>query len=719
MNRTRPFVPRYLAVLAALIGGVLFSWGPAWGAGSGFSKVQIEKAYGKLPLHFIHNQGQMDERVKYYTQGSGPSLFFTSEGIYFTLPPEKPAASGSDPIRKMLHLQPLEMRPGVEILGLEAQDGKVNYFIGNEPQKWRPNIPTFKAILYREAYPGIDLKFYGSGQQLEYDLIVKPGADPTRVKLRYAGSKNLRVNSEGDLMIELPGGGALIQKQPVIYQELAGRRVPREGKFRLDPESPGLIRLALADYDRRYPLVIDPVLSFSTFLGGGANDYGWGIAVDGEGNIYITGETFSTDFPKAAPYDGTLGGTADAFVTKINAGGTAVVYSTYLGGGGGDGGMGIAVDQAGNAYVIGNTKGSFPLKDPIQDTYSANGDVFVTKLNASGSALIYSTYLGGSLPDYGRGIAVDASGNAYITGETASDSFPTTDNAYDKTLAGTTDAFVARIGMKNDPQVGHEVPYLVYSTFLGGNDVDSGSGIAVDGQGNAYVTGWTNSFEFPNNRPSIPFLGGNDVFVTKFGPTGALVYSLRLGGSQSDYGRSIAVDTGGCAYVTGETDSGDFPKKNYVGNRGGTKDAFVARFNNDGSVLVYSRYLGGTDMDWGRAIAVDGASNAYVTGWTRSSDFPTPGAFQTQFKGQLDAFVTKVNPDGTLAYSSYLGGSNFDYGTGIAVGPRGNVFITGHTSSATDFPTKKSLYPYNSGYDVFVVKLSESVHVPLDLLLLE
>jgi len=241
----------------------------------------------------------------------------------------------------------------------------------------------------------------------------------------------------------------------------------------------------------------------------------------------------------------------------------------------------------------------------------------------------------------------------------------------------------------------------------------------VDGQGNAYVTGWTNSWNFPNNRISIPFLGGNDVFVTKFGPAGALDYSLRLGGALSDYGRSIAVDAAGCAYVTGETDSLDFPKKNYVGERGGTKDAFVARFNTDGSVLVYSRYLGGTNQDWGRAIAVDQTGNAYVTGWTRSTDFPTPGGFQTQFKGQMDAFVTKVKPDGTLAYSSYLGGSNFDYGEGIAVGPRGNVFITGHTSSSTDFPTKRSLYPYNSGFDVFVVQLSEGVYVPLDLLLLK
>ena len=718
MKLNRPFFPGYFGILATLLLSALLSGGPTWGAGSVSTEVQLQRTYGLLPLYFIPNEGQIDERVKYYSRSGGSSLFFTSEGIHFGLPSRKPAATGLSPAGKMLHLQPLGMRPGVEILGLEAQEGKVNSFIGNEPKKWRTNIPTYQAILYREVYPGIDLKFYGNGGQLEYDLIVKPGADPTQIKLRYTGSKHLRVNADGDLVIHLPGGGELIQKQPAVYQELAGRRVPREGKYRLDPKSPGVIRLALAAYDPRYPLVIDPVLTFSTFLGGGADDYGWGIALDQEGNIYITGETNSPDFPKVAPYDSTLGGSTDAFVTKINARRSALIYSTYLGGGNVDGGMGIAVDQAGNAYVIGNTKGDFPLKDPIQDTNKGNGDVFVTKLNPNGN-LIYSTFLGGSLPDYGRSIAVDAEGNAHITGETQSSLFPTTTNAYDRTLGGTIDAFVAKIGVGYDPRVGYNVPYLVFSTLLGGDTEDSGSGIAVDPNGNAYVTGWTNSYNFFNNRPSIPFLGGYDAFVTKFGPTGALDYSLRLGGSASDRGRSIAVDTAGCVYITGETFSLDFPKKNFVGDLGGSSDAFVARFNNDGSVLVYSRYLGGSSIDLGRSIAVDQTAppdvNAFVTGITYSSDLPSRGS--SQFQSQGDAFVAKVKPNGTLAYSYYLGGSNYDSGQGIAVDRKGNVFITGSTSS-TNFPTKGPLYPYNSGSEAFVAKLSEAIHVPLDLLLL-
>jgi hypothetical protein len=722
----------FLAVLGALLtaGPGVSSPAQSERAATSSRQVEVLAKYGRLPLHFIANQGQIDRKVRFYARRGGSTFFFTREGLVLTLPEtgdeghskaasRKASRTGPEQAsrRKVtLRLTLLGLSPEVKVEAIEPLQGRVNYFVGKDPHKWHPDIPTYRAVVYREAYPGIDLKFYGNGRQLEYDIIVRPGADPSKVKFRCCGVQGLEVTPAGDLTLKLLGVGELVYKKPLIYQEIGGQRQVRTGRFQVQQARDGYVYgFTLAAYDPRHPLIIDPVLRYSTYLGGGATDYGNGIDVDQGGNIYITGETSSTDFPKAASYDDILGGT-DTFVTKINSGGTDLVYSTYLGGSGWDTGMEIAVDGAGYAIVVGTTfSADFPMKYPIQDTNKGNGDVFVTKLNASGSDLVYSTFLGGTLGEYGQGIAMDRSGYAYVAGETWSEGFPVTENAYDKTLDGERDAFVCKIGMRYDRQLEHFVPYLVYSTFLGGSDIDSGSGIAVDGLGDAYVTGWTNSLDFPKNRP-IPCLGQYEAFVTKFDPAGALVYSLCLGGSSADFGMSIAVDRYGCAYVTGETHSSNFPKKNYVGDLGGSSDAFVTKINIFGDVLMYSRYLGGSSYETGDAIAVDGADNAYVTGKTYSTDFPQQNPFQPNNKGNSDAFVTKVRPDGTLAYSSYLGGSNFEWSEGIAVDSKGRVCIAGYTNSS-DFPPKRSLYPYNSGYDVFVVQLSGGVHVPLDLLL--
>jgi hypothetical protein len=379
-------------------------------------------------------------------------------------------------------------------------------------------------------------------------------------------------------------------------------------------------------------------LIYSTYLGGRGGDDGYGIAVDANGNAYVAGYTGSANFPTMNPFQASLGGTEDAFVTKLNAAGNALVYSTYLGGSDQDAGLGIAVDAAGNAYVTGFTNSTdFPTKNPFQPSLGGNYDAFVTKLNTAGNAVVYSTYLGGSGVDGGEGIAADANGNAYITGSTTSTDFPTK-NPFQASSGGSTDAFVTKLdGLGNA---------AFYSTYLGGSGIDGGQGIAADAAGNAYVTGWTRSTNFPTkNAFQATFSSGeDDAFVTKLDSVGkTALYSTYLGGSGDDLGYGIAVDAAGNAYVTGETSSTDFPTKAaFQANLGGYYNAFMTKLNTGGNALVYSTYLGGSGIDIGYGIAVD-ASSVYVVGQTSSSDFPTKNAFQATFSGgEDDAFVAKI-----------------------------------------------------------------------------
>ena len=391
------------------------------------------------------------------------------------------------------------------------------------------------------------------------------------------------------------------------------------------------------------------MLEYSTYLGGSGVDQGYGIAVDSAGNAYVTGSTESTNFPTANAFQNTFGGGGDAFVTKLNAAGSALVYSTYLGGSDGDFGAGIAVDSAGNAYVTGVTDSTdFPTANALQNTNSGGiADVFVTKLNAAGSALAYSTYLGGSDFDSEPNIAVDSAGNVYVTGHTESTNFPTA-NAFQSTSGGGGgDAFVTKLNAAGSA--------LVYSTYLGGSEAEFGGGIAADSAGNAYVTGTTDSDNFPTANALQPTSGGGtgladgDAFVTKLNAAGsALVYSTYLGGSDFDYGGGIAVDSAGNAYVTGVTDSDNFPTANAFQSctYGSNQDVFVTKLNAAGSALVYSTYLGGSLFEDSGDIAVDSAGNAYVTGSTYSTNFPTANALQSTSGGDRDVFVAEAQHGG-------------------------------------------------------------------------
>jgi len=670
-------------------------------------KAQIFETYGKFPLNFEENYGQTDNQVSFLSKGSGYTLFLTPNEVVFSLTKQAEQNDNQQSSEvAVIRMQMLDANDSPKISGADELPGKSNYFIGNDAEKWYTDIPNYKKVMYQDIYQDIDLIFYGNQRQLEYDFVVMPGADPSVIKLGFEGADKLTIDKDGNLILYI-NNDKIIQHAPVIYQEYNGVKENVSGKYVLNNNDQ--VGFEISTYNSELPLVIDPVLIYSTYLGGSSFEDGTGIAVDSSGNAYVTGSTSSSsDFPKTNPIQGTFGGGgADAFVTKINSAGSTHVYSTFLGGNDFDSGFGIAVDSSGNAYVTGSTLSfNFPTINAIQGTKNGGAfDAFVTKINSAGN-VVYSTFLGGTFADGGLGIAVDDSGNAYVTGFTQSLGFPTT-NPIDSTRGGGQDAFVTKINSAGSTHV--------YSTFLGGNDFDTGRGIAVDSSGNAYVTGRTFSSGFPTTNPIDSTLGGTrDAFVTKINSAGSThVYSTFLGGSDIDEGFGIAVDSGN-AYVTGFTQSSDFPKTNPIdGTLGGTRDAFVTKINSAGSTHVYSTYLGGSNFEDGLGIAVDSSGNAYVTGKTSSSsDFPKTNPIQGTFGGGTrDAFVTKINSAGsTHVYSTFLGGNDFDSGFGIAV-DSGNAYVTGRTLSSS-FPTKFPIDNTLGGTsDVFVTKIGESIPI--------
>jgi hypothetical protein len=649
--------------------------------------------YGQLPLAFEPNVGQAAAGVNFVAHGTGYGLALT--------PTEAVLALGHN--GDTLGLELLGANPTARAAGQNLQAGVSNYLIGNDPTQWHTGVANYGGVRYQGVYTGIDLVYYGNQRQLEYDFDLAPGADPAAIRLRFSGASGESLDGTGDLVLHTAGGD-VIERAPVLYQTAAdGSRCPVSGGYVLAPD--GTASFAVGAYDRSRPLVIDPTLSYSTYLGGSGVDQATGVAVDAAGEAFVVGFTRSTNFPAPHPLQAANAGLTNAFVSKLNAAGTALVYSTYLGGSVSDEALGVAVDAAGDVYVVGvTTSTNFPTTNrPLQAAIGGGTDAFVSKLNAAGTALVYSTYLGGSGTDIANAVAVDAAGEAYVVGSTTSTNFPTAD-PLQAGNAGSTDAFVAKLNVAGTG--------LVYSTYLGAFNSDSAYGVAVDAAGEAYVVGDTQSTNFPTVNP-LPAGNGNaggvGAFVSKLNAAGtALVYSTYLGGSGDDHAYGVAVDAAGDAYVVGVTTSTDFPTANPLQAAiGATTTAFVSKLNAAGTALVYSTYLGGSSADLAFGVAVDAAGEAYVIGDTASTNFPTANPLQAANGGGTDAFVSKLNAAGTaLVYSTYLGGSSNDDATGVAVDAAGSAYVVGYTTS-TNFPTAGPLQATNGGTtDAFVTKIA-------------
>ncbi|MGO9084684.1 MAG: SBBP repeat-containing protein [Candidatus Sulfotelmatobacter sp.] len=757
-------------------------------------KSQIVENFGRLPLSFEANHGQADKSVKFLSRGRGYELYLTGDKAVLTLRSPAPGAVRVGLQRKRRPLaKSVEFAPDVvrmrlagatgkaEPTGEEPLPGTANYFIGNDPARWHTSVPTYAKVRYTGVYPGIDLVYYGNQRQLEYDFVVAPGAEPKSVRLQFSGAKELHLAANGDVVVTT-ANGALTLRKPLVYQIVDGNRRSIAGDFVLAKHTVGF---RLGSYNHAKVLVIDPVLAYSTYLGGSGADAGNAIAVDSAGNVYVAGWTTSANFPVTpGAFQTTNHATANglnAFVTKLNLNGTALLYSTYLGGSGsgngGDQASALAVDNSGNAYITGSSySADFPVTPGVfqaTNHAAANGlnNVFVAKLNPTGTALVYSSFLGGSggvnlsgspAGDQGSGLALDNSGNAYVTGEAVSTDFPVTPGAFLTTSPGQS-AFVTKLNPTGTA--------LVYSTYLGmiGDKYGSGSTtvLAVNASDNAYITGATSSTDFPvtpgvfqttNKAAANSF---NNVFVTELNSTGSgLVYSTYLGGSGTgaccagDKASAVAVDGSGNVYVAGTTQSTDFPvtpgafqtTNHGTASKYDVPNAFVTKLNPTGTALVYSTYLGGSGGivnasptlgfaggDQASGLAIDGSGNAYVTGSTASTDFPvTQGAYQTTNNDQpgcvggciggYNAFITELNSAGSaLVDSTYLGGNGInpydtvglvEFGSGdqsnaLALDGSGNIYVTGSASSS-DFPVTAGVFQttIRSPQNAFVAKLN-------------
>ena len=714
--------------------------------------------YASLPLVFEQNRGQAPPAVKFLARGNGFAVFFTKNQAVMSL--ERSAANShqqssaaafagrdahGNPARKdVLYLRWAGASPAPRVEGLGRETGSSNYLFGNDPSKWVKGVPSFSRVEYHGIYPGVDLVYYGNHRELEFDIEVAPGANLGSLRLQIAGedqpAAKVHVSSAGDLVVQTRAGDVRFRK-PVAYQPLGG---PGKGRRFLAARyvmgRSGQVGFEVSGYDASKPLVIDPVLSYSTYLGGTDYNYATGIAVDASGDTYITGHTSSVDFPVNGGVQGIFAGgncdtavnTApcfDAFVAKLNPQGTGLVYSTYLGGTGDDEGVRIAVDSSGQAYVAGFTDSiDFPTAGPVQGSNGGGAcgttayptpcyDAFVAKLTASGSNLVYSTYLGGTGDDFASSIAADSNGNAYVGGLTSASNFPVTYGTLQTSYGGGPfDGFVAKINPTGSS--------LVYSTYLGGSQEDHVNGIALDASGDAYLTGQTNSSNFPvqggfqpqytaascgSALSSFPCF---ESFVSELNSTGsALVYSSYLGGTAASYGSGIALDASGAAYVAGWTTSKDFPVTQgaYDTVWGGTNEVFVAKVAPGGGAISYATYLGDIYPDQANAIAVDGSGNAWIAGFTYGGKFPVASPLQAASGGIYDAIVSEFDPTGsTLLFSTYLGGTGNEAANDLALDSSGNVYVAGHTFS-TDFPVTPSAMTtgYTGGsYDAWIARIS-------------
>jgi len=640
-------------------------------------------------------------------------------------------ASSNEVARSTIQVRFAGANPRPALVAQELSEHKTNYLVGDGPSDFRTDIPNFARVLYRQVYPGIDIAFYGKDGGIEYDLILQPGADPDRIELDFDGASKLELDASGDLLIHTPAG-VLTQHRPAAFQERDGKREVVAADYQVLDGTKA--RLQVASYDHTRPLTIDPVLSYSTYIGGSGGWSNLGIAVDSSGNSYIATYTDATNWPTVNPYQSNKAGTIDVVVSKLNPQGTGLIYSTYIGGKKSlSKSNAIAIDSSGNAYIVGNTNSnSFPTTAGVFSGPIAGGGVFVTKLNPTGNGLVFSTYLKNALGTP-SGIKVDSSGNVIVAGTTQG-TIATTTGAFEATYSSSSN-YVGFISKLNPTGTA-----LVFSSYLGGGSSYNWlNGLALDSSGNSYVTGQTWASDFPTTAGAYRRTSsGDDAFVAKINPAGtALLYSTFLGGANRDIGNAIAVDASGRAFVTGQTFSADFPTLNGAGP-GATSatngTGFITVLNADGASLYWSTVFGGASCfnsncspqvlgDEGMAIAVDSSgANVYVAGLLSSTQGIGPYLYdpiQSDLNGRSDAFVTYLQADAFTAnryntrYATRLGGNYDETAWGVAIDAQGNAYVVGGDNGyslvvGNDFPTTKGTYKvaYTQGSQKVVFKLS-------------
>lgn len=676
---------------------------------------------------FIENRGQWPSEVKYLAKVGGMNAWITNSGVVYDyykinrnytqqklekLTPDKKTKFEQDNTSIKGHvvkMQLVSVNENAVCTGNNRQEGYYNYFLGKDQTKWAGNVPLYGNVAINEIYPNIDVKYYFDGKNIRYDYIVKPGADISKLRMKFEGQEAVRVNESGELVIKTSLGEVTNGK---LYSYQNNNDKQQEIACNFEKNQDGSISLNVNNYDKTKDLIIDPLI-YSTFLGGDNEDRDYSITIDSSGNAYVSGSTFSSNFPiTPGAYQTTKSIGKNIFVAKLNSTGNALIYSTFIGGSDWNEGYSITFDTYENVYLTGYTQSAiYPTTPGAYQPAFGGGykDGFITKLNPTGSALVYSSYIGGSDEEYGTSISIDANCNAYITGYTLSTNYPTTPGAFQTTFGGEKDGFVTKMNTSGSA--------LIYSTFIGGSSEDYVESIKTDINGNAYITGQTRSINYPTTpgtyRPT--FIGSQCNFITKVNPSGTtLVYSTFIGEGS---GLSIAIDTNGNAYITGETWSANYPTTPGAFQttfRGGVNctDAFVTKLNSAGNAMVYSTFTGGNGSENGSSIAIDAFGNAYITGSTNSSNFPiTPGAFQTFHYGTFDSdvFMTKLNAAGNaLVYSTYIGAMNNDYAVSISTNNRGDVCITGNASA--NYPTTPGAFQtvYDGGSEIFITKFNLS-----------
>jgi hypothetical protein len=729
----------------------------------------VVAAYQQIPLSFEVNQGQAASEVKFLARGDGYNVLLMTDSLWLGLRSggnthhlenQREAAANSTTTVTWLQMQLLGAQTPTAIKGFQPVDTRSHYLQGNDAQQWVTNVNHYQKVTYQAIYPGIDLTYYGKQRELEYDFTVAPQADWRQIRLAFPNAQQINLAPNGDLLLTT-SAGTVRQRQPIAYQEIAGARrlvkvgykllstpgrasqrlpvtsdatvTPRAAVTEITPNMTAsaptdaatlpTVGLELANYDPQHPLVIDPVLNYATYLGGDGDDFARAVTVDPAGNVYIAGDTVSTNFvtanalqPRCNSCAGVVG-TSDVFVTKLNPNGDQVISSTYLGGNGPDTARGIAVDTVGNIYIAGDTSSAnFPISQAFQSTCQGCltvNDAFVAKINATGNQLLYSSFLGGTVGEIAVGIAVDLAGNASIAGTTNSDDFPVRNSAQPR-LAGDRDAFVARL----DPN-----GQLIYTALLGGVSADLVGGVAVDPSGNTYLTGTTMSDDFPvvnalqSDRNVLA-----DAFVAKLDPQGLVIFATFLGGERVDEGRAIAVNSSGEPYIFGRTNSVNFPVLNaFQASLGGRFDNFLTKLDATGMVVVFSTYLGGGEdednplmnlgnLNGGGGLFLDRQNNIYLAGQTESIDFPMSSPIQPVNGGGFDAFIAKFDPQAsTLIYATFLGDNANETGNSIAIDNNGNAYVVGSTLSSS-FPVSQLGLQRSFGggrTDAFVAKIND------------